>query len=68
MEQRVRNGQAVGSPMTAHLGPFFLLICRQCEPEIPMPFASAEERGRWAGAHTRGTGHDQWRVWEESDA
>lgn len=44
--------------------PFYLLVCRVCqeesgEPTI-MPFETQEARGKWAGAHTRGTGHDQW--------
>lgn len=46
--------------------PFFLLWCLVCHPvptaDNPMPFGSAAERGRWAAAHTRGTGHDTWRV------
>lgn len=42
-----------------------ILICRICADEPPhgplvQPFASAAERGRWAGQHRRGTGHDAW--------
>jgi hypothetical protein len=29
-----------------------------------MPFGSPAERGKWAAAHTRGTGHDRWFVTE----
>lgn len=45
---------------------FFLLWCKVCTPDPQpgnaMPFDSAAERGKWAGAHTRGTGHDSWLV------
>lgn len=43
---------------------WYLLWCRECDPELdtPMPFPSAEDRGRWAAAHTRGTGHARWLV------
>lgn len=44
---------------------FYVLVCRDCgDPEkpLPMPFSSPEERGKWASAHTKGTGHDRWLV------
>lgn len=47
---------------------FYLLACLECgDPErpLPMPFGSPSERGKWASAHTRGTGHDRWRVKDE---
>lgn len=40
----------------------YILVCRECEPVLPMPFESAEDRGRWAGEHTSGTGHGLWLV------
>jgi hypothetical protein len=41
----------------------FMLVCRQCgDGHLVMPFRSAAERGKWAAAHTEGTGHDKWRV------
>ena len=44
---------------------FYLLICRECgNGDLVMPFDSPAERGKWAGAHTRGTGHDRWFVTE----
>jgi hypothetical protein len=44
---------------------FYLLICRECgNGDLVMPFDSPDERGKWAGAHTRGTGHDRWFVTE----
>jgi hypothetical protein len=45
---------------------WYVLFCRGCDPGLktPMPFLSAEDRGRWAGAHTSGTGHDRWLVIE----
>jgi hypothetical protein len=44
---------------------FYLLVCRECgNGDLVMPFGSAEERGKWAGGHTRGTGHDRWFVTE----
>lgn len=48
---------------------FYLLVCLECgDPErpLPIPFGSPAERGKWAAAHTRGTGHDNWRVWDET--
>lgn len=40
----------------------YLLACRdEREPEVLM-FASPAERGAWASAHTRETGHDSWLV------
>jgi hypothetical protein len=41
---------------------YYVLICHQCEPPLPMPFESAAKRERWAGQHTTGTGHTQWTV------
>jgi hypothetical protein len=44
---------------------FYLLVCRECgNGDLVMPFGSPAERGKWAGAHTRGTGHDLWFVTE----
>lgn len=45
-------------------GQLFLLRCRECDtdPEAPIPFESAEARGKWAAAHRDGTGHDTWWV------
>ena len=48
---------------------FYLLACRECgDPErpLPMPFGDPAERGKWASAHTRLTGHERWLVWEET--
>jgi hypothetical protein len=48
---------------------FYLLVCRECgdgEDALVMPFESAEARGKWAAAHTRGTGHDRWFVKDEA--
>jgi len=45
---------------------FWLLVCRECgNGDLVMPFASPAERGRWAAAHTRATGHDRWLVTDE---
>ena len=49
---------------------FYVLVCRECgDPDrpLPMPFESAEARGRWAAGHTRGTGHDRWFVIDQPD-
>lgn len=43
----------------------YVLVCRECQPPLPMPFTSAEERGKWASLHTKGTGHDLWLVRDE---
>lgn len=51
--------------MTDETRIFYILICRECgdgENALPMPFESAEARGKWAAEHTRGTGHDRWFV------
>ena len=45
---------------------FYVLTCRECSPVLPMPFASAAERGKWAAEHTRATGHDRWFVTDET--
>lgn len=48
---------------------FYLLVCRECgDPDddpVILPFKSAEDRGKWATAHTKGTGHDRWYVKDE---
>lgn len=39
----------------------WLLVCRRCgNGDLEMPFDSASARGKWAAAHTKGTGHDAW--------
>lgn len=43
---------------------FYLLACRICDGEVPIPFDSAKERGKWAAEHTAGTGHDSWWVYD----
>lgn len=43
----------------------YVLVCRACDPLSPIPFATPEERGRWAAEHTAGTGHEAWTVWED---
>lgn len=41
----------------------YVLVCRQCgNGDLPMPFPSAAERGKWAAEHARATSHDQWFV------
>jgi hypothetical protein len=51
---------------------FYLLVCLECEVEptrpSPIPFESAEARGKWAAEHTRGTGHERWWVEDERRA
>lgn len=46
---------------------YCVLVCRTCWPagDAPMPFTSAEARGRWASEHTRATGHDLWFVYDD---
>lgn len=53
------------SGTVADVGKWFVLFCRECDPDTPIPFETAEARGRWASAHTAGTGHDRWLVTEE---
>jgi hypothetical protein len=38
----------------------YLLLCRECSTDEPIPFDSPEARGKWAAAHRDGTGHDTW--------
>lgn len=46
---------------------FYLLICRECgDGDLVMPFDSPAERGKWAAAHTAGTGHQRWFVTESA--
>ena len=48
---------------------FYLLVCLECgegSDSLLMPFESAEDRGKWASAHTKGTGHDRWWVEDET--
>lgn len=49
---------------------FYLLSCVVCDGDrpLPMPFGSPAERGKWAAEHNAGTGHDEWRVWDEPRA
>ena len=45
---------------------WYVLVCRQCgSGDLPMPFSSPAERGKWAAGHTRATGHDQWLVFDQ---
>jgi hypothetical protein len=47
---------------------WYVLVCRECgNGDLPMPFESAEARGRWAAAHTKGTGHDRWLVVDQEE-
>ncbi len=48
---------------------YYLLVCFECgDPDrpLPIPFGSAAERGRYAAAHTRATGHDRWWVKDQA--
>jgi hypothetical protein len=61
---RIEAAQRVGECRT-----FYVLVCLMCDPDAegPIPFPSAEERGRWAAAHTAGTGHEKWIVIDQPD-
>ena len=46
----------------------YVLVCLDCgegDDMLPMPFPSAETRGKWATAHTKGTGHARWIVQDQ---
>lgn len=49
---------------------WYVLVCLVCDPDsdAPMPFGSAEERGKWAAAHKVGTGHEHWLVADQPKA
>lgn len=45
---------------------FYVLVCRDCgNGDLPMPFGSPAERGKWAAEHTRATGHERWLVLDQ---
>jgi hypothetical protein len=47
---------------------YYVLVCLECDgdgPVTPLPFESADARGRWASEHTKGTGHDRWVVTDQ---
>jgi len=45
---------------------FYVLVCRDCgNGDLPMPFGSTAERGKWAAQHTRATGHENWLVLDQ---
>lgn len=48
-------------------GSWYVLFCRECDGDdpLPIPFESAEARGRWASEHTKATGHDRWLVLDQ---
>jgi hypothetical protein len=50
---------------------FFLLNCLECDEAsgraLEIPFGSPADRGKWAAAHTKGTGHQRWRVLDITD-
>lgn len=52
--------------MSENDGTFYMLVCRDCGGgDLPMPFSTPAERGKWAAAHTRTTGHDNWFVTDQ---
>ena len=49
-------------------GTWYVLVCRECgNGGLPMPFESAEARGKWASDHTRATGHSRWFVADQRE-
>lgn len=42
----------------------YILFCRVCDPALANPalHPNSADRGRWAAAHTRATGHNSWLV------
>lgn len=36
---------------------FFLAVCHDCQPVLPVPFSDEAERDKWLEAHVKGTGH-----------
>lgn len=36
---------------------FYVAICLGCEPPMPMPFPTWEQRDEWLRAHSDGAGH-----------
>ena len=64
------GGQRGGANPDEQAKVFYVLICRLCgDPDkpLPMPFESPAERGKWAAAHTAGTGHDSWFVIDQTE-
>jgi hypothetical protein len=71
-----REWDEAGMTEQAETATFYLLACRACEENsgvtdpkewLIMPFGSAEERGKWAAAHSLGTGHDNWWVHDQTE-
>lgn len=50
-------------------GTWYTIVCRECNPDpedmLIMPFETAQARGEWAAAHTKGSGHDRWLVLDQ---
>jgi hypothetical protein len=45
---------------------WYVLVCRDCgSGDLPMPFSSPADRGKWASEHIRATGHDNWFVLDQ---
>lgn len=36
---------------------YYLAMCRDCVPLLPMPFPTAEKRDQWAWLHAEATHH-----------
>lgn len=47
---------------------WYVLFCRHCDEDTPIPFESPEARGKWAAEHTKGTGHQWWIVVDQRRA
>jgi len=47
---------------------WYIAVCLTCDPDrtSPTPFRSLRERGRWCTAHTKGTGHFNWMIFDQS--
>lgn len=47
---------------------WYVICCRVCDGDgepLPIPFETAEARGKWAAEHKKKTGHDSWIVLDE---
>jgi hypothetical protein len=41
---------------------YWLAVCLECEPRLPMPFRDLAERDTWAAGHSAGTRHEVARL------
>lgn len=36
---------------------WYVAVCQECQPILPVPFETSTERSKWVEAHVEGTDH-----------